>query len=594
MKKLSAILLAMIMAMSLAIPAFAAEPDSPSPEDVIPISAILDGDFGVIGGADGPTDIVVEFPAADEYLAAHPGLEEQLRANAYDYFAEEYGGYWTAEEYMETWEMTEEEFLDEMVQEQLYPLLLDVFYQQQCDAVKEALGGVPGQIGVMVNGQYIQFPDAAPEVTNGRTMTPVRALVETLGGEAEMVDGKVICKTDEVSLTFTPGSNEVLVEYPGGELPGDAQVFPMNCAPYIKGGRTYVPVRFIGEALGYEVGWDGDFQTAILLDREALAARIDEDFTILNRVQAARSLTMEEGKNYRADLKGSVTVTAFDTLHGDKTYKADLTGKTLMNTQAADGAYSVSIPDNTVDALLEQLIGGEGPEYEEDAAILRSVITGLKDIEFIMNRDGLVWVHAPILDGLAGEDNVWCGYDLGAELAQAVFGETQAATVGAVLASGISADSVVSWNAAAGMTAQMLYDLYGDHKFTTSGGVSTLTIGLDELAALYESIGMGYAGSELEDTFKEYNITMKVDSSGGVVTTVVMETAPQYGTPAMRVTMDGAQNSKGVSMTMEYHVANVAKVNLTLTTTQQTTSEAPRTEPPQGSTVVDAAQPLNP
>ena len=50
------------------------------------------------------------------------------------------------------------------------------------DAIKTALGGVPGQIGVMVNGEYVKFPDAVPEVTGGRTMVPVRAIVEALGG----------------------------------------------------------------------------------------------------------------------------------------------------------------------------------------------------------------------------------------------------------------------------------------------------------------------------------------------------------------------------------------------------------------------------
>ena len=46
-------------------------------------------------------------------------------------------------------------------------------YQQQRDEIKKALGGVPGQVGVMVNGVYVKFPDAAPEVAGGRTMVPV-------------------------------------------------------------------------------------------------------------------------------------------------------------------------------------------------------------------------------------------------------------------------------------------------------------------------------------------------------------------------------------------------------------------------------------
>ena len=573
MKKLTAILLAMVLALSLAVPAFADGPDGPpAPEDILPISGILDDALWAEERA---------------YLDAHPGLEEQLRAGAYDYFAREYDGYDSPQEYMEYWELTEEEFLDEMVLYQTWELIEAEGSQDQMDALKEALGGVPGQIGVMLNGEYVQFPDAVPEVTGGRTMVPVRPIVEALGGTADMVDGKVICEAGGVRLTFTPGVSEVLTEYTGGELPGDGQLFPMDCAPYIKGGRTYVPVRFLGEILGYEVGWDGGFQTAVLLDRDALAARIDGQFTIMNRAQAKQTVTLEEGKNYRADLSGGVTVTAFDTLHGDKTCKADLSGKTLINTQAASGAYSVKLSDSTVEGLLELIEAGNYTALtEEEKAALRNTIHGLEELEFIVNRNGLMWVRVPLLDELAGEDNVWCGLDLGAEVTEALFGETGAATMGAVLAATIDVDSVMSYSTTAGNMAGMLYELYGDDKFTTVGGVSTRTIGLGDLAALYE--GMGIYTEDVSEDFTEFELTVKVDQSGRVTMALCMETARQYDTPAMRLTMDAAQSGGNVRLAMECHVSNVAKVKLTLTQTWNTTTEVPEDQPPEGSTVVDA------
>ena len=574
MKKLLASILAAVLALSLAVPALAA----PAPEDVIPISGILDDAL---------------WAAERAYLDAHPGLEEQLRAGAYDYFTREYSGYESPQEYMEYWEMTEEEFLDEMVLYQTWELMEAEAQQNQADALKEALGGVPGQIGVMLNGAYVQFPDAIPEVTGGRTMVPVRPIVEALGGQARMEDGKVICEADGVRLTFTPGVSEVLTEYTGGELPGDGQMFPMGCAPYIKGGRTYVPVRFLGEILGYEVGWDGAYQTAQLVNREAVAARYDEKFTIMDRAQANQTLTLEEGKNYRADLSGSVTVTAFDTLHGDKTYQADLTGKTLINTQAANGAYSVKLSDSTVEGLLELIEAGNYTALtEEEKAALRSTIHGLEELEFIVNRNGLMWVRVPLLDDLMGEDNVWYGLDAGAELTQALFGETKAATIGAALAVLIDVDSVESFPTVVSPTAQLLYELYGDDQFTTAGGVSTRTIGLDDLAALYESMGI-YMG-DVSDDFTEFELTLKVDQSGRVTTALCMETPRQYDAPAMRLTIDAAQSSRNVRLIMDCHVSNVAKVNLTLNQTWNTTTEVPEDQPPEGSTVVDAGELLNP
>ncbi len=646
MKKLLALLLSVIMAMSLAVPAFAEEAPADgdpgfwlenwepapvyTPGDAIPISALLpesssDASLGIIGGADGPTTVISTGPAwtgglgvdlstftsiftsvadrvervpTEEYLADHPGLEEELRANAYDYFAQEYGEYWTAEEYMEFGEMTEEDFLNMMVSDQVADRIMAEAYQKAIDDQKEALGGVLGQVGVMVNGTYIKFPDAAPEVADGRTMVPVRALVEALGGEVdyEFADQKdsVRLFIDKYTINFTIGGTTAVRHTRGTDTGEDDKTIEMDCAPYIKDGRTYVPVRFLAEALGYEVGWDSQYETAILLDRAALAADVDKDFAILNRVQANRAPALEEGKSWSVDMKGGLSLTLFDTLNGNQTYKVDLTGNTLMNREAANGTCSLTISDNAIDALMEQVIGVNWAEYEddEDVKLLRSVLTGLQDMEVIMTREGRMWFHAPILDELSGEKNVWAAMDMGAELGALMFAETDTTTVGSVLASMVSGGSVTEM-VGFGETVKFMDRLYSDDCFTTSGGVSTLTIGVEELMALYEDMGLDL--DEIGDVWKEYNITMKVDGKGAVTGSIVMETSAQSGIPAIRITMDSTQSSERATVTMECHVANIGEAKLTLTTTQRTTSEAPKTEPPEGATIVDedlAAAPL--
>lgn len=528
--------------------------------------------------------------AEQAYLDAHPGLEEQLRASAYDFFAREVAGSMSPEEYMAYFEMTEEEFLDEMVLWQVSALLEAEEERSWVDAIKTALGGVPGQIGVMVNGEYVKFPDAVPEVTGGRTMVPVRAIVEALDGEADMAGGKVTCKANDTSLTFTPGSSEVLVEYTGGELPGDGQIFPMDCAPYIKGGRTYVPVRFLGEILGYEVGWDGQFQTAVLLDRDELAARYDEHFTIMNRVQANRGLTMEEGKNYKADVKGNLTVTAFDTLNGNQTYKADLSASQILNSEAANAKLSLKLSDNLRTMLKDST--STDPEVRER---LDLVLDALENLELIVTEKGLGWLHAAALDEAAGEKNVWLGLDLGAEWGQLAFAQTGDATMGSVLAAMIDVDSVESLPTAVSPAAQLLYELYGDDKFTTSGGVSTRTIGLDDLLALYKDMGLTEADlAEAKAAFQEFSITMKVDSKGGVTMACAMQTAALDGVPGLKLAMDVKQDSGNAAISMTLHIANIGEGRLTLTQTWSTTSGKPQDQPPEGAIVVDPAELLNP
>lgn len=580
MKKLLTILLSMALVLSLAAPAFAAPAPDAAPVDgvytvdgeavpvykagdVIPISAFLpeasnDAVLGIIGGADGPTSII-----SSGLLGSFnwDGLDlEGLDPDSAD------------------WAELEKQ--------------LEQMYQQQRDELKKALGGVPGQVGVMIGGTYIQFPDAAPEVAEGRTMVPVRALVEAVEGEVSYDDGKVTCKANDISLTFAPGSSEVLVEYTGGDLPGDGQIFPMDCAPYIKDGRTYVPVRFIAEALGYEVGWDAYYETAILLDREALADKIDEKFTILNKVQANKSVGMEEGKNYQADMKSNVAVTLFDTLNGNQTYKADLTAKQLFNTEAASAHLSFKLSDNALEELNKLLASQFGAGYEEDAAMVRTVVEGLEDMEVILTREGLGWFRAAALDELADKDNVWIALDLGAEWGRLAFAQAGDATIGWVLSQAMQGDSVTEWGSAMEVV-DLLDSLYGDDKFTTDHGVSTLTIGVDDLFDLYKDMDLSEEDmAEARAAFKEYEITMKVDSKGGAVVAIKLETAPQAGVPAIKLDMSAEQSGGEITMTVSGHIANLGELKLELTQTQKAVSSKPMTEPPEGSTVVDSAEPF--
>ena len=40
---------------------------------------------------------------------------------------------------------------------------------------------------------------------------------------------------------------------------------PLDTAAFIEGGRTYLPVRAVADALGAAVAWDGETATATLM-----------------------------------------------------------------------------------------------------------------------------------------------------------------------------------------------------------------------------------------------------------------------------------------------------------------------------------------
>jgi sugar lactone lactonase YvrE len=125
-----------------------------------------------------------------------------------------------------------------------------------------------GQLKVVYGNQKLEF-EAQPELTNGRTMVPVRVISERLGfGVAYSEDAATGEQTIDLSkagttVRLTIGKEELQL-IAGGKAP---VMKPMDVAPYIKEGNTFVPVRFFADELGLDVQWEAPTQTAILRDK---------------------------------------------------------------------------------------------------------------------------------------------------------------------------------------------------------------------------------------------------------------------------------------------------------------------------------------
>ena len=113
-----------------------------------------------------------------------------------------------------------------------------------------------GSTDYVVNNEIISG-DAAPYVDSAwRTMVPFRVLGETFGA-------KVAWDQDAQTVTYTYGDTELVMTI--GEdtytLNGEEQT--MDTAPVLSGDRTYVPVRFVAEDLGYTVTALQDGETGL-------------------------------------------------------------------------------------------------------------------------------------------------------------------------------------------------------------------------------------------------------------------------------------------------------------------------------------------
>ena len=103
-----------------------------------------------------------------------------------------------------------------------------------------------GSSDMVVNNQVVAMKDAAPYVANDRTYVPFRALGEALGAEVEW-------DNDARTVTYTLGKTEVVMTIGETTYTVNGEEKTMDVAPEITNDRTYVPVRFVGEALGFKV-----------------------------------------------------------------------------------------------------------------------------------------------------------------------------------------------------------------------------------------------------------------------------------------------------------------------------------------------------
>lgn len=162
-----------------------------------------------------------------------------------------------------------------------------------------------GSALVIMDGKYIEFAqDSQPKNVNGRIMVPYRAIFEYLGLEVGYDENtKVISgKTDEFTLTMKSKDPVIKLTYKDGTV----KQRTMDVAPYVSGGRTFVPTRFVSEMLDYVVGWDGDYKTVVIIDADSIAKSIEKDFSTLLKIQ---DLNTDSDKAYemKGDMSANIT-----------------------------------------------------------------------------------------------------------------------------------------------------------------------------------------------------------------------------------------------------------------------------------------------
>lgn len=226
-------------------------------------------------------------------------------------------------------------------------------------------------VQVAVNGEPLES-DVPAFVWGGRTMVPVRVITEKLGANVEWLGG-----TSEVSITL--GEVTVLLKIGSAQAQVNGETvtlydgIPAVLTKYEGIERTMVPLRFVSEQLGAQVGWEQETYTAAISTGQTICQvtdiRVDAD------ARTVRVITSEAPNYVVTDLGDRVAID-------------------FLGAELASGAPDTVPVGNEYIAAVRY--AGHGSElYEEYSGTVRVVLDLVEGVTF---RDHITLT--PLSDGL--------------------------------------------------------------------------------------------------------------------------------------------------------------------------------------------------
>lgn len=421
-----------------------------------------------------------------------------------------------------------------------------------------AAGPGDGGISVQLNGGPVAFTDAAPELSDGRTFVPLRAVMEAMNAQVDYDGdtGMVAITRGDVGLSMVLGQNTVSVTENG-----QSRTVEMDVTPYVKEGRTYVPVRFVAEAWGCAVGWDADTSTVVIVDVDTLLG--DATFDLMDSFAA---YCAKQEKNRNMAMTGTLALDA-----------ADKSGQFLPKPVSAKGNIDGITSDKGLQmnwnlklSGLEALAAG-GAESPMEQILLQQLLSALSDLkgEVRMDMDsGMLYLSAPA-ELTGGSGDTWYSVDLAAYQAQLLgaLDMTQLtqleedATIREALTAVIQAmplnDSEYSYIGVAEV-ASVYVNMLSDQAFTQKGNNYVAQMKLEDIVDM--SVTLTKRGEDI--VAADIKMTCAVEEDGAKMTMTMTEHAvPDKVTVDMDMAVEDSDAS--VKLTLDMNCVPTTKAPVT-------------------------------
>jgi len=207
-----------------------------------------------------------------------------------------------------------------------------------------AFSGVAGAaepVKVLIDDEVITF-DVAPVIREGRTLVPVRKIVESMGGE-------VAWNEANRTVTVNKGDDNVVLVIDSNLARVNETDVVMDVPAAIIDGRTLIPLRFVSENLDAVVAWDAvtrtiSINTPVNIDEEAYA------------LLAASMEKNKDIKKLKMDMEGELEVSGTG-MPEPGSMKMGFVGNMKMDAEAPAFAFTGTM-------TLNQGLAGQEMDFE--------------------------------------------------------------------------------------------------------------------------------------------------------------------------------------------------------------------------------------
>lgn len=284
------------------------------------------------------------------------------------------------------------------------------FFSRMCGAVFAAslmLAAIPAPtaaaagIQVALDDRPLSFSDAQPLMRNNRTFVPFRAIFESMGASVSWDNAShtVTAKRGDRTIQLTIGRKSCSVSRSGAD-----RSFVTDAAPFIEGGRTYVPVRFAAQALGAAVGWDNNTQTVVIVDTEnMMQTAFNGQFENIDSiVKFANTCVPVMPRTVTGSLGATFT---FHTAMGD--LPASITGSLSGKENLEATEFSVNLQTDR-SAIEAAIVANEGLSVmDENVDVLLQKMENITANGIISRADGKLYLKSDFLTEVGIQKGAW-------------------------------------------------------------------------------------------------------------------------------------------------------------------------------------------